>query len=232
MARVTKYTQWTEPDGQEQIRAWVKAGKSDREIAELMHVTPQTLSAWRRRHPEIKSALVRLRTIDGKRIDSHDLPHGGPERKLSNVQVLQDKVRAWEEACKADNTPLTKTGLAIALGVSKCTINRYINDITEQPTTWERCENTGELHPVTIRSVIKRAVEAIENDLEIRMITGRGNVAGIIFDLKNNHGYADKSEVTTAKIPARQSNEDIDKRIKELLDKSGADVIPFKTGTK
>lgn len=231
MAR-PKYGEWISESGQAQIRAWVKDGLTDSQIAKQMGISKTLLSRWRHTHIEIKRALVRLKTIDGKQVDAHDLKHGAPARKLDNVNTLQAKIDGWLKECKETNTPPTRTGLCLLLNISKDALTRYIQEVDAPSTIYQADSISGRLHPVSVSDVLKRAIMAIERDLEIRMIAGRGNVAGIIFDLKNNHGYADKSEVTTAKIPAKQSNEDIDKRIKELLDKSGADVIPFKTGTK
>ena len=44
---------------------------------------------------------------------------------------------------------------------------------------------------------IKRARLYIENERAELLLKGSGNVAGVIFDLKNNFGYADKQEVDT-----------------------------------
>ena len=100
-------------------------------------------------------------------------------------------------------------------------MNKYMHEVSKQDTVLERSEIDGELHSLTIADLLKRANLAIESDLERRMISGKGNVAGIIFALKNNHGYADKSEVSTVNTNVKTvSDEDIDKRIAELMDKS------------
>lgn len=225
-----KYTKWITPEGQAQIQAWVKDGLTDSKIAQRMGVSKNLLSRWRNTKPEIKRALVRLKTIDGKTIDTHDLPHGAPPRKLDNVNELQAKIDAWFTECKNTKTPPTRTGLCIALNISKDALDRYLTSTTDRSTIYQASQIDGKLRPVSVRDVLKRAVLMIENGLEIRMITGKGNVTGIIFDLKNNHGYADKKEVTTAPSGTKKvSQEDIDKRIRELINKAnGLDIVPFK----
>lgn len=225
-----KYKQWITPEGVAQIQAWVKEGLTDSKIAQRMGISKNLLSRWRNTKPEIKRALVRLKTIDGKVIDTHDLPHGAPPRKLDNVNALQAKIDKWFEECKKTKTPPTRTGLCIALNISKSTLEDYINKTTDKSTIFQPSVIDGKLRPVSVSSLLKRAVLMIENGLEIRMITGRGNVTGIIFDLKNNHGYADKKEVTTGPQTAKKvSQEDIDRRIRELISKAnGLDIVPFR----
>jgi hypothetical protein len=225
-----KFKQWITPEGQNKIREWVAEGLTDAKVAERMGVSKALLSKWRQTKPEIRAALVRLKTVDGKTVDAHDLPHGAPPRKLNNVNELQVRIDKWFERCRKDKIPPTRTGLCIELNISKGTLDRYLQRTTEQSTVFQKSEIDGELRPVTVSDVLKRAVLMIENGLEIRMITGRGNVTGIIFDLKNNHGYADKKEVTnTPAAASKVSKEDIDKRIRELINKAnGLDIVPFR----
>lgn len=138
-----------------------------------------------------------------------------------NVQELKVKIDGWIAECKKTDTPMTKSGLCLCLDISKDTLNAYLHSAGADTTVYSKSEIDGELHPVSVADLLKRAVLAIENSLERRMISGKGNVAGIIFDLKNNHGYADKSEVSTVNTNAKAvSDEDIDKRIAELMNKS------------
>lgn len=218
-----RYKAWEAEDKLEQIRTWVKEGLSDAQIAERIGITKSLLSNWRRTRPRIRAALVRLTLIDGKHVDKHDVSPGG-KRKLNNVQELKVKIDEWIADCKSTDTPMTKSGLCLCLDISKDTLNAYLHSTGTDTTVYSKSEIDGELHPVGVPDLLKRAVLAIENSLERRMISGKGNVAGIIFDLKNNHGYADKSEVNTVNTSVKAvSDEDIDKRIAELMDK--ADVF-------
>lgn len=214
-----RYTRYERPEELERIRGLVAAGKSDRQIAEALGVTPCQLSNWRRDRPKIKAALRRIVTIDGKPIDAHDLPHGG-RRKIDNVIKLQDKIDSWLEACARDGVPPTRSGLCLMLGITKDTLARYMAESDAPGTVYGADPITGEMRPVTVGDALKRAMLAVEHELELRMLTGKGNVAGVIFDLKNNCGYADKSEtVSTQTVTKITDDAEIDARIKELLDR-------------
>ena len=86
-----KYKEWEEEDKLEQIRRWIKDGLSDTQVAERIGVTKSLLSRWRQTRPKIRAAMVRLKLVDGKRIDTHDIARGG-RRKLDNVQELEQKI--------------------------------------------------------------------------------------------------------------------------------------------
>lgn len=223
MAATTKckYKAWEQPEKLEQIRAWVKDGLSDAKIAERIGIDKGLLSRWRQTRPLIRAALTRLKLVDGKQIDKHELDARGGRRKLNNVAELRDKIKGWIAEHRESKEPMTKTSLCLYLNISKTTLNEYLHRVDDSSEIYERSELDGKLHPVGVVSVLKMAVLAIESDLERRMISGKGNVAGIIFDLKNNHGYADKSEVNTVNTSVKTvSDEDIDKRIAELMSKA------------
>lgn len=225
MATTTKckYIGWERPERLEQIREWVSEGLSDAKIAERIGIDKSLLSRWRSTRPKIRAALARLTLVDGKQIDKHELDAKGGRRKLTNVAELRDKINGWIDEHRESGEPMTKTSLCLYLNISKSTLNEYLHRVDDNTETYERSELDGKLHPVGVVSVLKMANLAIESDLERRMISGKGNVAGIIFDLKNNHGYADKSEVSTVNTNVKQvSDEDIDKRIAELMSKSEA----------
>lgn len=215
-----RYKAWEAEDKLEQIRRWVKEGLSDAQIAERIGIGKSLLSNWRRTRPRIRAALARLTLVDGKQIDKHDISPGG-RRKLNNVQELKVKIDEWIADCKSTDTPMTKSGLCLHLNISKDTLNAYLHSSNTDTTVYLKSEIDGKLHPVGVPDLLKHAVLAIENSLERRMISGKGNVAGIIFDLKNNHGYADKSEVSTVNTNVKTiSDDDIDKRIAELMGKA------------
>lgn len=226
----TKYKSWETEERLEQIRQWVKDGKSDRAIAQEMGITPQMLSRWRRARPLIKGALTRLVTIDGQRVDSHDIETRGARRKLDNIAMIQAKIDTWLEECKQKEIPPTRTGLCLLLGIGKDALDQYLHDTETKSTVYQTDPITQKLHPVTIADVLKRAILSIEYALEIRMLTAKTNVAGVIFDLKNNHGYTDKTEtVSTTTITKATDESEIDKRIQELLDRQER-AEPFKRG--
>lgn len=232
MKTANKYTGWETKENLVQIKAWVKDGLTDSKIAERMGVNKSQLSRWRRTRPLIRDALARMITVDGKTVDAHDINSGGRKKKLNNVAELEKKIEDWIEKCREDEKILTVSSLCLYLNISKETFNMYINTVKDDTGIYRKSEIDGELHPVSVVDVLKRAKLAIENDIEQRMLSNRCNVAGAIFDLKNNHGYADKSEINTVNTNKREiADDDLDKRIKELLNKSESqkdNVINFK----
>lgn len=222
---MAKYTEWEQAERLEQIRQWVKAGLSDAKIAERIGTDKGTLSRWRRRRPLIRQALTRLTLVDGRPVDRHDLSKGG-RRKLTNVAELESKVNQWLEECKREDRPLTKTGLCLYLDISKQALNNYINQCHDETTVYRADDLSDRLRPVSIGTVLKGAIMAIEDDIVTRMLEGKGNVAGAIFYLKNNHGYADKTEVNAVNTNKTiRTDDEIDKRIKELQDKAGIHIV-------
>lgn len=109
---------------------------------------------------------------------------GGRPRKykcVEDMQVLIDKY--FEESWDTDNNgrrymvrPYTVSGLAYALGMDRQMLVDYA----------ARDE---------FSDTIKNAKRKIEAFAEEQLFTNR-NAAGVIFSLKNNYGFRDKSEQT------------------------------------
>ena len=100
---------------------------------------------------------------------------GGRPLKFKNEKELQRKIDAWLKSCKKEKRPLTITGLALALGTGRNVLIDYENR--------EEFSNT-----------IKRAKLLCENYAEESLFLGK-NVAGAIFNLKNNYGWKEKQEI-------------------------------------
>lgn len=127
---------------------------------------------------------------------------GGRPLKFKSAKELQQKIDEYFESCyeerwvRDDETgewkpvydrhgniikdqvrPFTITGLAVFLGTTRETLLDY-EDRDEFSYT------------------IKAAKQRIENFTEEQLFTNR-NTTGVIFNLKNNYGWTDKSEVDT-----------------------------------
>ena len=103
----------------------------------------------------------------------------GRPPKYSSRNALQTQILKYFTYCNDNEKKPTVPGLAYYLGFeSRQTLWKYGN-IPEFGDT------------------IKRARLYIENERAELLLKGSGNVAGVIFDLKNNFGYADKQEVDT-----------------------------------
>jgi len=95
--------------------------------------------------------------------------------KWKTPEELQKKIDEFKQYCLVNKVPQTLSRLACFLDCSTETLRRY-----------------GKNDPFC--ATIKKIRQAIEADKEERLITNNGNVSGLIFDLKNNHGYVDKTE--------------------------------------
>lgn len=216
-----RYKEWTTPEGMAKLHEYVKQGMSDYAIAKELNIDRSQLCAWKRTHPEIAAALARDTGTDGG--TGVTTAYAAP-RVLNDVEKVQIKIDRWIADRRANDKPLTKTGLALALGISKDTLYRLERENDRRNAQLVIDTNTGEEHLLSVSDLIKRAVLAIEEDLNERAIC-RGSV-GAIFALKNWYGYADKKDIgvsqgTTAQAAERAlTSAQIDERIQALLEKS------------
>jgi len=121
---------------------------------------------------------------------------GGRPRIFETVEAMQEAIDKYFEECKAslkeiydkkkqelvtvnEPTPWTVEGLALALGF--CDLNTLLN--------YEKKEGYEEFF-----SAVKKAKLKIQQNKVINGLNGNYNPAVAIFDLKNNHGYRDKTE--------------------------------------
>ena len=102
-------------------------------------------------------------------------PVGRP-LKYPNVDLLQAAIDAYFAECKETGEPLTVEGLADALEMDRRTLLNY--------------EDRDEFF-----STIKKAKGKILRNLVVRSLTGVGNSASTIFNLKNNYGYKDQQDI-------------------------------------
>ena len=94
-----------------------------------------------------------------------------------NPDELQAKIDNYFLDMDQQKRPYTVSGLALYLRTNRQTLLNYQNK-------------------VDFFDCIKEAKQRIENYAEEKLFSG-GQVAGIIFNLKNNYGWVDKTEVTS-----------------------------------
>lgn len=99
----------------------------------------------------------------------------GRPLKFKSVKELQDKIDAYFSECEKKSRPLTITGLALALDCDRDTLLNY----------GKREEYFGTL--------IKARLMC-QNYAEEFLFSGK-NVAGAIFNLKNNYSWRDRQEI-------------------------------------
>lgn len=105
----------------------------------------------------------------------------GRPRLFNDEKVFADEVSAYFAACDADGKRPTLSGLSYALGF-------------EDRETFSNYAGYGEGYSRTV----KRAKLQIADWLEQRLTSKDTFTPGIIFDLKNNHGWKDKTEVESS----------------------------------
>lgn len=224
-----RWKKWASEDGQRQIREWVYNGLSDKEIAEKIGIHPPQLVRWRNLYPPIRDALRRIVTVtDGVEVDKHDVRNCGGNREPINANLfkLETIIDNWIFERKKNNLPLTLSNLCLTLGVSKTNFQKALNGEFDGAKIVKENLFTGEREWWALSNVLQSAKMAIESDLEDKMITGKGSVAGIIFDLKNHHGYTDTKTVETTQTTIKRTEDgDIDARITELLNRRDGDNL-------
>lgn len=103
------------------------------------------------------------------------MPAGRP-KKWKSVEEMQEAIDAYFASCEANERPPTVTGLTLALDFAdRSSLIDYQNDDEFSHT-------------------IKRAKLRVQETIESGMLKGY-NAAGAIFNLKNNYGWKDKTEI-------------------------------------
>ena len=105
----------------------------------------------------------------------------GRKRKFKTVEQMQKAIDNYFRRQKRNNRPLTVQGLALALG------------FTTRQSLFNYEGYTDEKDKSFLDTIKKAKLQIEENKLE-GMLSGDYNTAGVIFDLKNNHGHTDKVE--------------------------------------
>lgn len=102
------------------------------------------------------------------------MPAGRPP-KYTDPDEMQEVIDKYFADCDVNDKPYTISGLALALGMSTEALRHY----------GERDEFVA---------TIKGAKLKCENYLEEALVTRPSGHTGLIFSLKNNYGWKDKTE--------------------------------------
>ena len=92
------------------------------------------------------------------------------------VEEMEKIIEDYFDLCNKKHLPYTVSGLAIALDMTRETLLRY--------------EEQNEFS-----DTIKRAKQRVEGYAEMCLFRGGGIATGVIFSLKNNFGWKDKTEI-------------------------------------
>lgn len=95
-------------------------------------------------------------------------------KKYKDVSLFEQKVNDYFDMCDKNEKPYTMSGLAYYLDLDRKSLLNYSKNEMFFPT-------------------IKKAKQRVEMMLEEQLYR-LGNNSGVIFNLKNNFGWIDKSE--------------------------------------
>lgn len=123
---------------------------------------------------------------------------------FKTVEELQELIDAYfikqdqlAEERKEEYPVYTMSGLAYSIGVDRRTIINYSAKEEFFPT-------------------IKKARDKVEQCIEERMVAGKGNATGLIFNAKNNFGWQDTTRVVGIDAnnpPSKEAMKAIDEAI-------------------
>lgn len=120
---------------------------------------------------------------------------GNPSTQLNGSLKYYQKPEALQKVIdnyfiyiSEEDKPPTITGLALYLGFT----SRQALLVYQKEPGYE-----------AFHSIVETAKLRIENVLEEKLISNRGNVIGLIFNMKNNFGWKDSQELTH-KMPDKE----------------------------
>ncbi len=102
--------------------------------------------------------------------------------KYKNEKELEKGIEAYFRECDEKEKPYTMSGLAYSLDIDRTTLINY-----------------GQRDSYS--TLIKKAKARIQAQLEENALIGKGNPTFTIFNLKNNYGWKDKTEMEIRKDP-------------------------------
>lgn len=116
-----------------------------------------------------------------------------------NPRQVAKRIDEYLDLCEEDDAKATVAGLALAIGVSRNTLMRWLSGQLNQDAN--------------VLAAIERCMTLINAQLEGNIMEGKGNVVGQIFLAKNNFdNYTDTREVVTrVKLPELSEKQLIEK---------------------
>lgn len=182
---------WSSKTQLEKIRSWVKAGKTDKEIAELIGVHVVTLSRWRQTDKRFYDALYK-QSKSGQDIRD-DIKESCMSMRKYDVQSFADAVRAYVQARRREHMPLTVPGMCVALGITQQTWSDYLNDVIDNKRQDIKSPITGESMYCSLKELCAHIKLAIESSLLDKAINSNSRGAELV--LKSHYGYSDRQKI-------------------------------------
>lgn len=105
---------------------------------------------------------------------------------FKNVEELEEQIKKYVERCELKEKPMTMSGLACWLNISRQTLVNYS-------------------YKEDFFDTINTARLMIQADMEERALGGESNATVTIFSLKNNFGWVDKIETENKNTNVNQN---------------------------
>lgn len=118
-----------------------------------------------------------------------------PKVDMKKPEDVHDRVTLYFQTCADDDMKPSVAGLALAFGIDRRTLWKWINGVQSDFVASES------------RDALKKAYQILNAQMENYMQNGKINPVAGIFLMKNNMGYQDKQEVVVT--PNQQLGEQI-----------------------
>lgn len=110
----------------------------------------------------------------------------GRPLRFNDAEGLELLIMQYLEHCEVKDKPLTMSGLALWLGISRQTLVNYS-------------------YRDDFFDTISEARALVEADMEERMLANKSNATASIFSLKNNFKWTDKQEIEAKNTNVNQN---------------------------
>lgn len=113
--------------------------------------------------------------------------HWGAMRPINieNVEELSQRVQDYFEWCATGNHSMTRSGLILALGIKRAQFTSILNGTRRDGSIQQQ--------------IFERAMQVLENKMEIQLDTGEAPAPNTIFKAKNLFGWKDVQETVIVK---------------------------------
>lgn len=133
----------------------------------------------------------------------------------TDPKQVEDRCAKYFEFCAETGSKPGMAALALALGIDRMTLWRYLNGITSPAAT--------------VGPVLKRAYAVMNMLMEEFMVSGKINVVAGIFLLKNNYGYKDQTDVVVTPNQPLGEQKSAETLAQEYLQSIPDDALPYQS---
>ena len=159
-------------------------------------------------------STTQLQPGDNRKYLTHDLRMWDwPDVNMKEPEQVKARIGQYFQICAEDDMKPSVAGMALAFGVDRRTLWKWVNGI--------ECAYI----PAESRDSLKKAYQFLNAQMENYMQNGKINPVAGIFLMKNNMGYVDKQEMVLTpnqqlgdQVPA----EDLEKKyLEDVVSASG-----------